>query len=126
MQSEAHQRVFPATVLDKKAVPTRRKFVTVTASAAGLGLLPFGISRGEEHVPLIEWQGVSLGGVATIRLYHPNRAAGQRLLERVVGEARRLEAIFTLYEADSVLCDLNRRGVLVAPLPEQLKSQPHH
>jgi FAD:protein FMN transferase len=44
----------------------------------------------------------------------------------VVGEARRLEAIFTLYEADSVLCDLNRRGVLVAPLPEQLKSQPHH
>src|SRR5690606_13140937 len=67
---------------------------------------------------LIEWQGVSLGGVATIRLHHPDRAAGQRLLDRVVAEARRLEMIFTLYDTGSVLCDLNRRGVLVGPPAE--------
>lgn len=99
--------------------PTRRKFVTITAAAAGLGLLPFGVSRGEEHPPLIEWQGVCLGGVATIRLYHPDRAAGKLLLERVVAEGLRLETIFTLYDSSSVLCDLNKRGVLVAP-PQEL------
>ncbi|AGK57513.1 ApbE family lipoprotein [Hyphomicrobium denitrificans 1NES1] len=101
-----------------KSLPTRRKFVTITAAAAGVGLLPFGASRGKERPPLIEWRGVSLGSVAAIRLYHPDREAGQRLIERVVAEARRLETIFTLYETDSVLCDLNRRGVLIAPPAE--------
>jgi thiamine biosynthesis lipoprotein len=95
---------------------TKRKFLTITA-AAGLGLLPFGGSRGEDAF-LIEWQGVSLGGVATIRLYHPDRAAGQNLINRIVAEARRLERIFTLYDSSSALCDLNNRGVLVAPPPE--------
>jgi thiamine biosynthesis lipoprotein len=104
--------------------PTRRKFVTVTAAAAGLGLLPFGISSGKEHPPLMEWQGICLGGVATIRLYHPDREAGKRLLERVVAEARRLETIFTLYDSSSVLCDLNKRGVLVAP-PQELVDALH-
>jgi thiamine biosynthesis lipoprotein len=61
---------------------------------------------------------MSLGGIATIRLHHPDRAAGERLLERVVAEARRLEAIFSLYQAESVLCELNRSGVLVAPPAE--------
>jgi thiamine biosynthesis lipoprotein len=97
---------------------TRRKFVTITAAATGLGLLPFGVSHGQEHPPLIEWQGVTLGGIATIRLYHPDRTTGQNLIKRVVSEARRLETIFTLYETDSVLCELNHRGVLVAPPPE--------
>ena len=100
------------------SLPTRRKFVTITAAAAGVGLLPFGVSRGNEQPRMIEWRGVSLGSVATIRIYHPDREAGQRLIERVVAEARRLETIFTLYETDSVLCDLNRRGVLVAPPAE--------
>jgi thiamine biosynthesis lipoprotein len=97
---------------------TRRKFVTITAAAAGLGLLQSGISRSKERALLIEWQGVSLGSVATIRLYHPDRTAGQNLIKRVIAEARRLETIFTLYEARSVLCELNHRGVLVAPPAE--------
>ncbi len=98
--------------------PTRRKFVTITAAAAGMGLLPFTPSRAEDQAALLEWQGVSLGSVATIRIYHPDREAGRKLIERVVAEARRLEMIFTLYDKDSVLCDLNRRGVLVAPPSE--------
>ena len=53
---------------------------------------------------------MSLGGIATIRLHHPDRATGERLLERVVVEARRLEAIFSLYQRSSDLCQLNRRG----------------
>jgi FAD:protein FMN transferase len=53
--------------------------------------------------------------VATIRINHPDRAEAQRLIRDVVGEARRLEAVFSLYQDDSSLCELNRRGVLVAP-----------
>lgn len=96
----------------------RRKFVTISAAATGFALLPFGASRGAAAASLLEWQGMSLGGIATIRLHHPDRATGERLLERVVAEARRLEAIFSLYQAESDLCELNRRGVLVAPPAE--------
>lgn len=101
------------------SLPTRRKFVSITAAAAGIGMLPFGKSHGDEALPMVEWQGISLGSVATIRLYHRDREAGRRLIARVVAEARRLESIFTLYQRDSVLCNLNRRGVLVAP-PREL------
>ena len=66
--------------------PTRRKFVTITAAAAGMGLLPFTPSRAEDQAALLEWQGVSLGSVATIRIYHPDRDAGRKLIDRVVAE----------------------------------------
>ena len=79
---------------------SRRKFVTISAVAAGSALFPFGTSHGAAAASLIEWQGMSLGGIATIRLHHPNRAAGERLLERVVAEARRLETIFSLYQPE--------------------------
>jgi thiamine biosynthesis lipoprotein len=39
-------------------------------------------------------------------------------MRQVVSETRRLETVFSLYHPDSSLCELNRRGVLVAPPPE--------
>lgn len=98
--------------------PSRRKFLVITAATAGIGLFPVARSRGDGNDVLVEWQGVSMGGIATLRLYHSDRAAAQRLVERVTTEARRLEQIFTLYENSSVLCELNRRGMLVAPPAE--------
>ena len=80
----------------------RRKFVTISAAATGFALLPFGASRGAAAASRLEWQGMSLGGIATIRLHHPDRATGERLLERVVAEARRLEAIFSLYRRSPI------------------------
>jgi thiamine biosynthesis lipoprotein len=101
-----------------KSGTSRRKFIAITAAAAGVGLLPFGATRRSAAGHLAEWRGLSLGTIATIRIHHPDRLAGERLLARVVSEGQRLEAIFSLYRPDTVLCELNRRGVLVAPPAE--------
>lgn len=96
----------------------RRRFLAISAAAAGLAVIPFGASRKVAAGRLVEWRGISLGSVATIRIHHPNEAVAESLVDQVVTESRRLEQIFSLYRADSTLCELNRNGVLVAPPPE--------
>jgi thiamine biosynthesis lipoprotein len=101
-----------------RSVIGRRKFLTISAAAAGVALVPLGASQRTRQAQLVEWTGLSLGSLVAIRLHHPDRRAGEALLRRVVTEARRLETIFSLYERDTALCELNRRGVLVAPPTE--------
>ena len=93
---------------------SRRRFIGVTAAAAGLGLVPFGrAARAEAH--LVTWRGQAMGAVATLQVHHHNRAAAVRLVERSLAEVRRLEAVFSLYREDTALVALNRQGILVAP-----------
>lgn len=99
----------------------RRKFIAISAAAAGLSVVPFGTSKKAVAGQVVEWRGTSLGAVATIRLHHRDRTAAQRLIRQVVGEARRLEHVFSLYRYDSSLCELNRRGVLLAPPADLLE-----
>lgn len=101
-----------------RAALNRRKVIALCAAAGGAALVPFGMSRRVGAEPLIEWTGVSLGAVATIRLAHPDRRTGEALVRRAVAEARRLEAIFSLYRDDTALSELNRSGVLAAPPAE--------
>ena len=93
---------------------SRRRFIGVTAAAAGLALVPFGrAARAEAH--LVTWRGQAMGAVATLQVHHHNRAAAVRLVERSLAEVRRLEAVFSLYREDTALVALNRQGILVAP-----------
>ena len=97
---------------------TKRRFLTISAASLGVGALPLGSSARRATYHLIEWRGLSLGAVATIRIHHSDKHAAERTLRNVVAEARRLEAIFSLYRADSALSELNLRGVLLSPPPE--------
>jgi len=93
---------------------SRRRFIGISAAAAGLGLLPFGrAAKAAAH--LVTWRGQAMGAVATLQVHHHDRSAAERLVERSLAEVRRLEAVFSLYREDSALAELNRRGVLVAP-----------
>jgi thiamine biosynthesis lipoprotein len=95
----------------------RRRFITISAAAAGLSLVPDrAFAKPAAH--LVEWRGVSMGAVAAIRIHHNDRTAAEKLIRRVVAETRRLEGVFSLYREDSSLCELNRTGLLVAPPPE--------
>jgi thiamine biosynthesis lipoprotein len=96
---------------------TRRRCIAITAAAAGVDLLPCAATA-SPAAELVTWHGTALGASATVRLHHPDRAAGELLIARSVAELRRLEALFSLYRADSVLVALNRQGALVAPPPE--------
>ncbi|SCY94147.1 FAD:protein FMN transferase [Microvirga guangxiensis] len=93
---------------------SRRRFIGVTAAAAGLNLVPFGFPA-EAKAHLVTWRGQVMGAVATLQVHHHDRAAAERLIERSLAEVRRLETVFSLYREDSALVTLNRNGVLIAP-----------
>jgi len=96
---------------------SRRRFIGVTAAAAGLGLVPFGrAAKAEGH--LVSWHGQAMGALASLQVHHHDRAAAERLVESSLAEVRRLEQVFSLYREDTALVALNRHGILVAPPAE--------
>ncbi|MBI5130575.1 MAG: FAD:protein FMN transferase [Rhodopseudomonas palustris] len=97
---------------------SRRRFVTIAASAFGLATL--GGVAAARATPAIRWRGSALGAQVSIEIHHPDRVAAAELLEASVHEVRRLEQQFSLYRPDSAICELNRAGVLVAPDPDMV------
>lgn len=93
---------------------SRRRFLTIAGCAAGVALLPYPAIAALE-TPLHRWRGIALGAKAEIRLFHPDAKEAQRILAAAETEIRRLEAIFSLYRADSTLSRLNRDGGCDAP-----------
>lgn len=92
---------------------TRRRFITITAAAGGLPLLPV---RPARAAPLLRtWTGAALGADATLQIHHPDPVAADRLIEASLAEVARLEQVMSLYRLDSVLSRLNRDGVLEDP-----------
>lgn len=98
---------------------TRRRFVAIAATAAATGLA--GCGRAFAGQALVEWRGVALGAAASIRLAHPDRVEGRRLLAACVAEIARLEGLFSLYRPDSELCRLNADGALERPCMEMVE-----
>lgn len=87
---------------------TRRQMLIVAASAGLLGAF----HRGN---PTFVWHGNVMGADAQIFIQGYDRHDAQRMAILAAGEARRLEAAFSLYREDSELSHLNRNGVLVNP-----------
>lgn len=95
----------------------RRRFISITASAAGIGLFPSG-TEAKEGLQTVSWDGQALGASASMTVHHHDRAAAEMLVKQAVVEVARLERIFSLYRQDSALLELNRIGALAAPPPE--------
>ena len=92
---------------------SRRRFLGITAAAAGAGLLP---GAGRADAPRLHvWNGTALGARASLRLYHPDPREAERLIAACAGEIGRLERVFSLYRPDSALSRLNATGRLDAP-----------
>jgi thiamine biosynthesis lipoprotein len=96
---------------------SRRRFVNISAAAAGLALVPAGRATASDG-DVVVWRGTMLGAIATMQIHHPVRAEAERLIAAACSEARRLERLFSLYLPDSALVELNRSGILVDPAPE--------
>jgi thiamine biosynthesis lipoprotein len=97
---------------------TRRRFIHISAAAAGLSLLPASsrlLAATGENSHLQVWRGVALGADAMLQINHPDRQAAGRLIARCLAEVSRLERIFSLYVEDSAIRRLNRDGRLPAP-----------
>lgn len=95
----------------------RRRFISITASAAGFGLFPSGIEA-KEDLQTVSWNGQALGASASIVIHHQDRVTAGLLVEQAIVEVARLERVFSLYRHDSALSQLNRIGALATPPPE--------
>ncbi|WP_435626358.1 FAD:protein FMN transferase [Candidatus Ferrigenium straubiae] len=91
------------------AVMSRRRFIAFVAAAAGLPLL---LKTGSSQAKPVRWEGTALGAPASIQLYHADEAQARAAIAAGLDELRRLEAIFSVYRADSSISKLNREGVL--------------
>jgi thiamine biosynthesis lipoprotein len=96
---------------------SRRRFINISAAAAGLALTPLGRSVASD-ADVAVWHGTMLGATATLKIHHQARAEAERLIAAACSEARRLERLFSLYLPESALVELNRSGILVDPAPE--------
>ena len=90
-------------------VMTRRRFITFVAAAASFPLL---LKAGKVQARPVRWDGTALGAPASIQLYHTDEAQAHAAVAAGLNELKRLEAIFSVYRADSSISMLNREGVL--------------
>jgi thiamine biosynthesis lipoprotein len=96
---------------------SRRRFIRISAAAAGFALAPAARALRAEAAP-VTWRGTMLGAIATLEIHHRDTSEARRLIAAAISEARRLERQFSLYLAGSALVELNRTGVLVDPAAE--------
>ena len=105
---------------------SRRRVLTILAGAAALPVLGTpaqssaltSAQTSAQTKSFGHWRGIALGAEAGIYLDHPD---AERLIAKSVAEIRRLEAIFSLYRADSQLARLNRQGFLKNPAFEMIE-----
>ncbi len=99
--------------------PTRRRFISISAAAAGFALMPG--RRSMAALTDHRWRGVALGAEAELVLHHENADAVKDLVGMCLAEVRRLEQVFSLYSPVSAVSVLNRDGRLDDPPPELLE-----
>lgn len=86
---------------------TRRRLITVAAAAVGLPLI---LKAGGAQARLVTWEGTTLGAPSSIKLVAADEAKARAAIAAALNELERLEAVFSVYRADSVLSTLNRDG----------------
>ncbi|TXT39992.1 MAG: thiamine biosynthesis lipoprotein, partial [Comamonadaceae bacterium] len=86
--------------------------------AAVLPVLGWRIQQNAHAAPL-QWHGMAMGAPASLVLHHQGDTAGaQAALTATLAEIERLEAMFSLFRADSQISQLNRSGRLDNASPE--------
>jgi thiamine biosynthesis lipoprotein len=89
---------------------TRRRFLCIVAGASAASLAAFAAGRGADAGRPVVWRGRALGAEAELRVVADDEALASGAIAGAVAEAARLEAVFSLYRADSELSRLNRDG----------------
>jgi len=97
---------------------TRRRMIAIAAAAAGSTSISGG--RRAWAGEAVRWRGSALGAQVSIDVFHHDREEAERIVQVCLAEVRRLERQFSLYQADSAICALNRSGILVAPEPDMV------
>lgn len=92
---------------------TRRRFLAISAAAT---LAPGAGLAASDRIDVRRWKGLALGAVAEITIRGP-AARAERALIAARQSIRAAEALFSLYDSQSVLSRLNRDGSVRPPAP---------
>lgn len=95
----------------------RRRFIHIGAALAAAALVPSALAA----APVRRWSGAALGAHASIELIGADAAHADTTFAAVEQEIARLEALFSLYRADSALSRLNASGRLETPEADFLR-----
>jgi len=103
------------TAKTKTGTVKRRRLLMM---AAILPLVGWRLQHNAEAAPL-RWEGMALGAPASLVLYHGgDTQRAQAALTATLAEVSRMEAMFSLFRADSWLSTLNRAGRVDNAPPE--------
>lgn len=94
---------------------SRRQALRIFAAALAV---PAGVLalRGLSPAYALEtWHGESMGGLASLTVWHPRAEFARRTIARLRTEIERLELVFSLNALESEISRLNRMGTLAAP-----------
>ncbi|MBL1420608.1 MAG: FAD:protein FMN transferase [Alphaproteobacteria bacterium] len=96
--------------------PTRRRFISISASVAATAMLYVNGVQAATQVPkLYKWQGVAMGAAAQISLYAASETQAKNLFQKCENEISRLENIFSLFKPHSDISKLNATGQIINP-----------
>ncbi|PIO97220.1 FAD:protein FMN transferase [Pleomorphomonas carboxyditropha] len=95
----------------------RRRFIRIGAALAATAFVPAALAA----APVRRWSGSALGAHASIELVGADARLADATFVAVEQEIIRLEALFSLYRADSALSRLNAAGRLDAPEADVLR-----
>ncbi|PIR34055.1 MAG: hypothetical protein COV36_01590 [Alphaproteobacteria bacterium CG11_big_fil_rev_8_21_14_0_20_44_7] len=88
---------------------SRRNFVK-SVLASGLILQAPAVLALASETKILRWDGVALGADSSIQIAYNNKNLAEKILRSCLAEIKRLEAMFSLYENDSVISLLNDKG----------------
>lgn len=97
---------------------SRRQALKVVAAAAALPIGALALQRFGTQPSFETWQGESLGGPASLTLWHPDPAFARSTILRMRSEVERLERVFSLFDLGSEISRLNRDGRLDRASPD--------
>jgi len=98
-------------------LPRRRMITLIAAGMAACAVprVPLAWGMASVGAKKHHWQGFALGAEVSLQLYHDDELAAQRIIKKAIRLMRDMEKLFSLYDHSSLLCHLNRTGVLHHP-----------
>ena len=96
---------------------TRRKFLNITAISLALPFYSNSLFANTQNKLL--WEGITLGSQANMTLFHNNINFARNTLNICINEIIRLEKIFSLFDENSSISQLNKNSYLKNP-PKEL------
>lgn len=96
---------------------TRRKFLNITAISLALPFCSNSLFANMQEK--ITWTGIALGADSNMTLFHKDKSYAKESLNICINEIKRLENIFSLFDNNSSISQLNKKGYILNP-PKEL------